>query len=215
MVVEIYKRGFMEEKSVRGMRKILGQALVEACKVAEEMTGESINALPEYFLVVKSAEFVNDRLKTFTFSMEDRLSALCDEIGIRPADVSRECRIDGAARADLVLRSRRSKKVKHVVEFKRGMHKGQIEKDALRLAGLCAHAPAGHRMEKNFLVVVSSCGEKALENRGENIALWVEEKFPGVEVKFEPVKIGEHKSTRTKSEGKALRGGVWQFSYKG
>ncbi|MFV9684433.1 hypothetical protein ACNFD4_17320 [Pseudomonas sp. NY15367] len=204
----------VESDKKKSIRKVLGQALKNACEEARNLTGESINALPEYFLVVKSADYISKRFKSFTFFMEKPLVVLCEDVGIeREESIERSCRLDGNARADLVLMDKAGKKVKHVVEFKRGLHGGQIKKDALRLAGLCTLAPFGHRMEKNFLVVVSH-GVRKLGNRVEDIKKLVEEHFPNVEVKFEAVDISEYGSTRRNSEGKTLLGGVWEFAYK-
>lgn len=200
---------------MKSIRKVLAQALMEACKEAGKLTGKSINALPEYFLVVKSAEFINAQFKTFTFSMEEPLFGLCEAVGIDHGYVDKECRLAGSARADLVLKSKASGKNKHVVEFKRSLNIRQIRKDAIRLAGLCAYAPSGHRMEKNFLVVVSVCGAEKFKERTTEIRSWIVDNFSGVEVKFEPVDLGCYESTRRKSEGKALCGGVWEFAYKG
>lgn len=201
------------EQSMRSIRKVLAEALKSSCESASILTGKSINALPEFFLAVKVAEYVNEHFSTFTFSMEDRMIHICNEVGIDYKKADSEFRINKLARADLVLKSKKSKKIKHVIEFKRNIKASQIRKDALRLAWLCASAPPGHKLEKNFLVVVSQLDPKVLDKRTFDISTLVEEISPYITVKFESVDLSQYQSTRSKGQGKQLSGGVWEFSY--
>lgn len=199
---------------MRSVRKVLGQALLEACRVADELTGKSINALPEYFLSVKTAEYVNEYFSTFIFSMEDSLLSLCEEIGIYYEEADPKFRINKNTRADLVLKDFKNNKIKHVVEFKRSLHNSQIKKDALRLAWLCASAPIGHRVEKNYLVAVSTRNDEYFNNMTEKIKFWVEEEIKNIKVTFESVDISDFQSTRENTVGSDLYGGVWEFKYQ-
>lgn len=198
---------------MRSIRKVLAEALKNSCDLAQELTGKSINALPEFFLAVKVAEYVNEHFSTFNFSMEDRMIHICDEVGIDHKKTGAEFRINKLTRADLVLKSKKSKKIKHVIEFKRNIKPAQIKKDSLRLAWLCASAPLGHKLEKNFLVVVSQLEQKILDKRTNEISNLVRNISPYITVKFEPVDLSQFQSTRSKGHGSPLSGGVWEFSY--
>lgn len=195
---------------MRSVRKVLGKAVVNACQVAEDVTGKSINSLPEYFLAVKVAEYLNNHFSTFTFSMEEPLIDLCEEVGINHKNVGAEYRIDNNTRADLVLKNKKSSTIKHIVEFKRYLHVGQLRKDALRLAWICANAPVGHRIERNFLVVVSHREQKAFQKINNDIEEWVSEVSPILEVRYEPIDLSQFISTRPRGYGKKLSGGVWE-----
>lgn len=138
---------------------------------------------------------------------------ICEEVGIDHRKAGSEFRINELTRADLVLKSKKSEKIKHVIEFKKNIKSAQIKKDSLRLAWLCASAPLGHKLEKNFLVVVSQLEQTLLQKRTEEIATLVKEISPYITVKFEPVDLSQFRSTRSKGQGKHLSGGVWEFSY--
>lgn len=198
---------------MRSIRKVLASALENSCAVATELTGKSINALPEFFLAVKVAEFVNEHFSTFTFSIEERLFSICEEVGIDCELADPLYRIDKLTRADLVLKSKKSKKIKHVIEFKRHLNTSQIRKDTLRLAWLCASAPLGHRLEKNFLVVISHRDSSLFDKRTLDIHNWVNEVSPHIKVNFEAVDLTRFQSTHVKGLGRNLLGGIWELSY--
>lgn len=199
---------------MKSVRKVLAQSLACVSKDAEVLTGKSINSLPEFFLAVKVAEYVNTHFSTFTFSMEDSLSKLCDSVGIDCENIDREFRIEKNTRADLVLKDRKSHNVKHIVEFKRGLDPKQIKKDALRLAWICANAPIMHRIEKNYLVAISHRSPDLFDKRTAQIQEWVSKVSPSIVVRFEPVDLSEFKSTQPNAAGRVLFGGVWEFRYK-
>lgn len=196
----------------RSTRKILGEALADAAKNAFAMTGKSINALPEYFLSVKVAEYLHGQLKTFTFSMEDSIADMAKEIGLNISEEPDCFRLNG--KSDLILRGQKRKKLRHVVEFKRNLGLKGIGNDALRLAWICANTPKDHRAEKNFLVAVTHKSEKLFEKRTSDIEKLVFDKFgQKIQVIFEPVDLISLKSTHKKGMGKPLFGGVWEFRY--
>ena len=140
---------------MKSVRKVLGLAIIDSACIAEDLTGKSINSLPEFFLAVKVAEYLHSHFETFTFSLEESLSRICEEIGIEHNNASNEFRIDNRTRADLVLKHKKGNRIKHIVEFKRHLHASQIKKDALRLSWICTNAPAGHRTERNYLVAIT------------------------------------------------------------
>jgi hypothetical protein len=186
--------------------------LKDASENAYSITGKSINALPEYFLSVKVAEYVHIHFKSFTFSMEDSIQKMTNEIGMDISDEPDYFRLNG--KADLILRSQKSKRLKHLVEFKRSLGIKGIKKDALRLAWICANTPEGHRAEKNFLVAVTHKPESFFKNRTSHIENWVNEEFgKNIKVNFEPVNLTPLKSTHANGLGKDLFGGVWEFNY--
>lgn len=198
---------------MRSIRKVLASGLESSCSVAQELTGKSVNALPEFFLAVKVAEYVKEHFTSFNFSLEDRMIDICNEVGIEYKSAPAEVRIDKLTRADLVLKSKKTNKIKHVVEFKRHISITQIKKDALRLAWLCASAPLGHRVEKNFLVVISHKAPSLFGKRTSDILSEVKKISPNVTVKFEAVDLSHYQSTHAKGGGRNLYGGVWEFAY--
>lgn len=199
---------------MRSVRKVLAESLFSVCNDAENLTGKSVNSLPEFFLSVKVAEYINEHFSTFNFSMEDSLAGLCESVGIDYEDVDSEYRIEKNTRADLVLKSRKSNTVKHIVEFKRSIRSTGIKKDVLRLAWICASAPAMHRIEKNYLVVISHGAPELFHKRTEEIRALANSVSSSVVVRFEPVDLSEFKSTRSENKDRVLFGGVWEFKYK-
>ena len=202
----------MIKSASKSIRKVLGAALDKASTNAFAMTEKSINALPEYFLSVKVAEYLHCHFRSFTFSMEDSISGMAKEIGM---DISEEpdCfRLNG--KADLILRGQKRNKLRHVVEFKRNLGLKGIGNDALRLAWICANTPKDHKAKKNFLVAVTHKSEKLFEKRTSDIEKLVFDKFgQKIQVIFEPVDLTSLKSTHKKGMGKPLFGGVWEFRY--
>lgn len=194
------------------------QQLVEGVKKAAEeavaKTGCSVNDLPEYFMAVKVADHVFDTMQTYAFTMEDSFQTLCEEVGIE--QLPEECR--GSGRADLVLRSLKTGRVRHVVEFKRSIKKAELKKDAIRLAKLCQLAPEQHRIEKNFLVAVTHASDGVAADRELEIREWLDEAdLADVAVKAIEIDLSEYLSTKMKrngeQSGRELVGRVWQFKY--
>lgn len=184
----------------------------EASTNASAMTGESINALPEYFLSVKVAEHLHEHFKSFTFSMEDSISKMAEEIEMDISDEPECFRLNG--KADLIIRDQKSKRLKHLVEFKRSLGVKGIKKDVLRLSWICANTPKGHRAEKNFLVAVTHKPESFFKTRTSGIEKWVLEEFGhNIKVNFEPVDLSPLRSSHKSGFGKPLFGGVWEFNY--
>ena len=196
---------------VKSIKIELGRALLEASKVADSITGQSINALPEYFLSVKIAEYLHNKFESYTFSMEDSFKSVATELGINAEGHPEHFRLSG--KVDLVLRNQNSKKAKHIVEFKRGIKSTGLKKDALRLAWLCENSPSGHKTEKNYLVVVTHKSKSFFKKRHEEIIEWVAEEFDYVSVNFHPVPLPNLLSTNKYGLGKELFGGVWEFKY--
>jgi hypothetical protein len=202
----------------RSIRKVLGEALLLASKSTQSITGKSINALPEYFLSVKSAEHLHRHFKTITFSMEDSMSVVADDLNIRlprsDTQIAKKFRLYG--KTDLVLRSQRSKKLKHIVEFKRSLSPIGIKNDALRLAWICDRSPDGHKAEQNFLVAVTHKSADLFETRSHEIKNLIMDEFDDrIKVTYEPIDLSSLKSTHKNGLDKDLFGGVWEFSYQG
>ncbi|WP_417521850.1 hypothetical protein [Marinobacter sp.] len=99
-----------------------------------------------------------------------------------------------------------------MIEFKRGVNEGDLLADARRLAWLCQNAEIGHRMEKNFLVTVTTSSKNVLDARSEVIENMLKDEFPVVCLKPEYVDLSEFKSTKSKSQGKDLHAMVWEFN---
>lgn len=198
---------------MRSVRKVLAKALYDTSELAYELTGDSINALPEYFLSVKIAEHLHDHFHSFSFSMEDSIPELAEEIGMHIEDEPFEYRLTG--KADLVVRSKKSRKLRHVVELKRSLGIDGIRNDALRLAWICANTPLGHRAEKNYLVVATHKSELFFIKRSQEIQKWINESIGEgiVEIVFEPVDLTFLTSTHRNGRGRSLFGGVWEFKY--
>lgn len=200
---------------MKSIRKVLALAVHDACDIANELTGESINALPEYFMSVKVAEFIHDHFSTFTFSMEDTLHNLCKEASINYEEIDPEYRIEKTTRVDLVLRSKSTRKIKHIIEFKRHLHTTQIEKDIKRLAWLCVNSYADSgSMEKNFLVAITHRKAELFYKRHEDILFWAGEISSDIDVKFEPVDLSNFVSSHPKGIGRNLFGGIWELKVK-
>ena len=97
----------------RALRLVLAEAGAHAAIEAQEMTGKSINDLPEYFLSVFIARHVHQHFKTFTFSMEDTVKAICASEEIDEALISRPGKVD------IVVRSQRTGNIRHIIKLKR------------------------------------------------------------------------------------------------
>ena len=200
------------DKNLRSIRKALASALYKTTVAAEKITGRSINDLPEYFLSVKTAEFIHQHYDTFTFSMEDSISALIKDIGMSEA-LESLTRKNG--NVDLIIRGKRQTQVKHLVEFKRGFKEENHLKDILRLAEFCRFSPFGHKTEKNYMVMVAPVSAQQMIDRHHSIEQYLYEIFGNrIGVSVEYVDLSEHLSTRaTKHKDKPLFGAVCELKY--
>lgn len=212
---------------MRSIRKVLAVALSESALEAFELTGKSINDLPEYFLSVKVAEKVYSHFKTFTFSMETTVKELIKEIGLEVETLRDDSRWSSPGKVDMVIRSAKSKRVKHLVEFKRHIGLEGLVADAQRLSEACILSPLGHRTETNYLVAVTHRDESLLNSRTEELQQAVDQLMDElgyeagiVKVTFEKGELGDEDSeplfsTKKTRRGFPLYGGVWEFKYVG
>ncbi len=201
------------EKKVRSIRKALGAALYHSTDTAQEVIGRSVNDLPEYFLSVKAAEFIHEHYDSFTFSMEDTIHAIANDIGM-DEELQNITRQQG--KVDLIIRGSRRSRVKHLVEFKRGFNKENHLKDILRLAEFCRYSPFGHKTEKNYMVMVAPVTDTQMKERHKLICEDLNDKFgERIKVSVEYVDLSDFKSTRPskRKSGKTLYGGVWELKY--
>ncbi len=204
----------MSERKYRSIRKLIAAKLPEIAAHAEDITARSLNHQPEYFLSLKTAEAIHDHFSSYIFSMEVKLEDICADANIAISRVPERYRINGLKRADLVIKHSRTDRFRHVIEFKRGVKASNLLKDAERLAWLCSKVDLGHKMEKNFLVTVSTYGEEVLSRKTAAIEKMLEKSFPYVVLKDEYVDLTEFASTTDKSFGKPLHAMVWEFRYK-
>lgn len=190
-----------------------------AARQAEKQTNKSLNTLPEYFINIKIADAIFNRFpKSYKYSLEDSLASILDELGIEKDtldSIDPEFRLTGDARTDLVLRSK-SGKVRHLVEIKRNLSTTKIKKDALRLAATCLYAPFEHRIEKNFLLAISTCNQNTFAKRTKSILEWLDEyDLNDISVQYQPVDLNSHISYKAgRPSPKTVHGGIWQFEYK-
>ena len=207
-----YQFNLHSETKVRSIRKALATALCQTAETAEYMTGRTINDLPEYFLSVKTAEFILEHFDSFTFSMEDTISELVKAIDIPDGDkyLTRK-----TGNVDLTLRNRKTHKIKHLVEFKRGFKEEHHLKDIERLAEFCLCSPAGHKVETNFMVMVAPVTAEEMNKRSKQIEKYLSQSFNkliGVVVEY--IDLSHYLSTRaTKREEHPLYGAVYELKY--
>lgn len=202
----------MTAMSYRSIRKLIRSELPHIAQLAEQLTQQSLNQQPEYFLSLKVAEAIYGHFKSCMFSMEMSLQDICKDVGLNIEEAPTECRIEGLRRADLVVKSAKTDRCRNVIEFKRGVKEGDLLSDARRLAWLCQNAEIGHRMEKNFLVTVTTSSKSVLDARSEVIENMLTDEFPVVSLKPEYVDLSQFKSTKSKSHGRGLQAMVWEFN---
>tara|TARA_Y100001960_G_scaffold88983_1_gene95449 strand:+ start:911 stop:1435 length:525 start_codon:yes stop_codon:yes gene_type:complete len=174
------------------------------------MTGKSINNLPEYFLSVFIARHVHQHFKTFTFSMEDTVKAICASEEIDEALISRPGKVD------IVVRSQRTGNIRHIIELKRSYNvEGHIA-DIVRLAEFALAAPTGHPLERNFMVMMAAASESASDARWQRISELIKNQFNDkISLICTPILLEEGMlSTRKgRTNDKLLMGEVWEVKY--
>jgi len=195
----------------RALRLVLAEAGAHAAIEAQEMTGKSINDLPEYFLSVFIARHVHQHFKTFTFSMEDTVKAICASEEIDEALISRPGKVD------IVVRSQRTGNIRHIIKLKRSYNvEGHIA-DIVRLAEFAVAAPAGHPLERNFMVMMAAASESASEARWGRMCELIKNQFNDkISLICTPISLDEEMlSTREgRTNDKPLMGEVWEVRYE-
>tara|TARA_Y100000588_G_C14209086_1_gene905924 strand:+ start:1263 stop:1859 length:597 start_codon:yes stop_codon:yes gene_type:complete len=194
----------------RALRLVLAEAGAHAAIEAQEITGKSINDLPEYFLSVFIARHVHQHFKTFTFSMEDTVKAICASEEIDEALISRPGKVD------IVVRSQRTGNIRHIIELKRSYNiEGHIA-DIVRLAEFALAAPTGHPLERNFMVMMAAASESASDARWQRISELIKNQFNDkISLICTPILLEEGMlSTRKgRTNDKLLMGEVWEVKY--
>jgi len=193
----------------RALRLVLAQAAAKAAEEAFVITGRSINDLPEYFLSVFIARYIQQHYKSFTFSMEDSVSSICEDLSLDAR------RIERPGKVDIAIRSQKRGGVKHLIELKRAYgEKGHVA-DIERLADFCMLAPEGHSLSTNYMVLVTAATPYVSELREVYLREYVNHVYRGnISLKREQIKLSPSlKSTRKgKTEHKPLSGEVWEVS---
>ena len=193
-------------------RKVLVEAVKDASEYSHGMTDRSLNHLPEYFMSVKVAEYLWDKFRRLTFSMEDNLVEVFKEVGINDTGkIPAEYRADGLSRVDLVVRNYGNKKIRHIIEFKRSLNTSQIKKDVERLTWISANSPERLRLNKNYLIAVTHRKPSLFEKRTKDIEGWASNVSNDVTVRFSLIDLSEFKSTHPNGNGRSMYGGVWEF----
>ena len=194
----------------RALRLVLAEAGAHAAIEAQEITGKSINDLPEYFLSVFIARHVHQHFKTFTFSMEDTVKAIC------ASEEKDEALISRPGKVDIVVRSQRTGNIRHIIELKRSYNvEGHIA-DIVRLAEFALAAPTGHPLERNFMVMMAAASESASDARWQRISELIKNQFNDkISLICTPILLEEGMlSTRKgRTNDKLLMGEVWEVKY--
>ncbi len=193
----------------------LKDAILETAEQARVMTKESLNALPEYYMVVKVAEKLNDAMTTFGVRFEVPMEMLLAEMGLQKEEVqlSRQ-----SGKADLVLSSQKNR---YVVEFKRSINSKSLRQDTIRLAQLCLLSGQQGWNSKNYLVAITARDVETVNKREEDMADWLKQEnkqLAKVKVKAVPIE-GLEKYTNTRPSGNKLTkapltGCIWELSYQ-
>lgn len=205
----------MSDIKHRSLRKLIASRLPEIAAHAEDMTGISLDSQPEYFMSLKIAEAIHDHFKNYTFSVEAPLGDICRETGIDPSQAEKHFRVSGQGKADIAVRHSRRGKYRHIIECKRRvMNTNALLQDARRLAWLCTNVSCGHRVEKNFLVAITTISKKKLEERVDAISTMLHDEFDCISLKASYCDMDYLFSTRFPD--KSLRGVVCEiyFDYK-
>ncbi|SEG59342.1 hypothetical protein [Marinobacterium lutimaris] len=129
------------------------EAIVFASKESFENTGVHIRKMPEYYLNVLIAHRLTNIFPSLGYRLEMPVKEALLGLGVNSAENGDDLRDGG--RFDIVLTSKKSRKLRHVIEVKRSLSNRQLLKDAKRLKALATERHQSKRLETGFIATVS------------------------------------------------------------
>ena len=155
----------MKNASKNNIQNLILDSIENAAAEVCENSGVNIRKMPEYYINVVIAHDLCEAFPSLGFRLELPVKDLLDKFGIVSSKSPLELRDGG--KFDIVLHSRKSKKIRHVIEVKRSLNKLQIRKDALRIAALAHENHGSRRLETGYIVAIrrlkNSCKSRSLE----------------------------------------------------
>jgi hypothetical protein len=142
---------------MRATKVNLQNEIIEAIKVASaealKKTGVHIRKLPEYFLNVFIVNELTEKFDTLGYRLEMPVKAVLTSLGVEVVNSPLDIRDSG--NFDIVLTSRKSGAIRHVVEVKRSLSNRQLVKEAKRLKALALEKHESKRLQTGFIATVS------------------------------------------------------------
>lgn len=157
------------------MQNVILDSIEEAAAYVHEYTGVNIRVMPEYYINVVIAHALCKKFPSLGFRLEMPVRDLLYKYRIEKAIKSDELRDGG--KFDIVLHTKKTRNVRHVIEVKRTLSKRQIKKEALRISALAHEKHGSKRLETGYIVAIrklkDSTKSKTFEELLDNRIAWI------------------------------------------
>lgn len=188
----------MKFASKINVQNVILDSIEEAAAYVHEYAGVNIREMPEYYINVVIAHALCKRFPSLGFRLEMPVRDLLHKYNIENTSKSVELRDGG--KFDIVLHTKKSKNIRHIIEVKRTLSKQQIKKEALRISALAHEKHGSKRLETGYIVAIrklkDSMQSRTLEELLDNRIEWIKSvtnKNMSVSVRcslFEPGDVG-------------------------
>ncbi|MDQ9090334.1 hypothetical protein RC083_01865 [Pseudoalteromonas haloplanktis] len=119
---------------------------------AFELTGVTYRQMPEYFLNVTVVQALCEEFPSLGYRLEIPVREVLTGFGLVSTHNDADLRIGG--KFDIALISRKSKRVRHVIEVKRSISQKELLKEAKRIFTLATAEHGSKRLRTGYIVSV-------------------------------------------------------------
>ncbi|WP_067217767.1 hypothetical protein [Marinomonas gallaica] len=144
------------------IQKQIIDAIVSAAEESYDSTGVHIRKMPEYYLNVLIAHSLAKAFPSLGYRLEMPVKEALASLGLEYVQSSSELRDSG--RFDVVLTSKKSRKLRHVIEVKRSLNNRQLLKEAKRLKALAMEVHESKRLETGYIAAISRLRNRPRSN---------------------------------------------------
>lgn len=142
----------MKSASKVNLQKVILDSIGEAADFVCHSSGVNIREMPEYYINVAIAHKLISAFPTLGFRLEMPVKDLLGSYGVKNYQKSEELRCGG--KFDIVLHTKKNRKIRHVIEVKRTLNKQQLKKEALRISALAHECHESKRLETGYIVAI-------------------------------------------------------------
>ncbi|MDN3380478.1 MULTISPECIES: hypothetical protein [unclassified Pseudoalteromonas] len=127
-------------------------SIQDSLEKAHQLTGVTYRQMPEYFLNVSIVNALCDKFPNLGYRLEIPVREVLGTFGLIETSNDQDLRIGG--KFDIAIISRKSKRIRHVIEVKRSISQKELLKEAKRIYTLADAEHGSKRLQTGYIVSV-------------------------------------------------------------
>ncbi|KLV06819.1 hypothetical protein C9I92_00495 [Photobacterium ganghwense] len=144
----------MSKATTLAIQRVMLDALEHAARNAMEYSAVHIRKMPEYYLNVHIGQALSEFFPNIGYRLEMPVIHVLDKLKVSLPTSPDDLRVAG--KLDLVITSRKTGNLRHVVEVKRSLLSIQLIKEAKRIKALAIEGISENRLQTGYIAAVST-----------------------------------------------------------